>query len=78
MRKKVFSLLATTMFLSFSFVSRANNRIVLEDDSCDGDCFCDAIMIYHATLNYFNDRELAVENATFYLNECFMHDLGLD
>ncbi|WP_195872471.1 hypothetical protein [Winogradskyella marina] len=42
----------------------------IDSNESNGECFCDAIRLYHAYIRTFDDREMAIEAGARYLDEC--------
>lgn len=78
MKKKMFGFFAIVIIIgspinsmaisseNFEYCAPCN----LDSNESNGECFCDAIRLYHAYMHTFGDRQLAVEAGASYLTDC--------
>lgn len=85
MKNRIIVVIAMILFTCTTINSYGNNSFLNNEicEPCDidsnvsnGECFCDSIRLYHAYIRTIGDRELAVEAAADYLEECTNSDLG--
>lgn len=70
--RKLFSVLMLTVFMSGNLNA---NSFTSTDNP---ECFADAIEIYHSYLNRFGNRELAIDRANEFYDECAYPELYED
>ena len=75
---KMFSVLFILLFFGSTSLNAIENISLnyfnppcdIQNNTSDGSCWCDSIVMYHSYLFVTGDRSVAIEAAVDYLEEC--------